>query len=80
MKILKPLMPKYILRIIYGKFIGTLINNKKEGNGKYIYNNGHKYEGEYKNNLRDGRGIYYIILVELNKSVNREQIERMEKE
>ena len=51
-------MPKYNLIIIYGKFIGTLINNKKEGKGKYIYNNGHKYEGEYKNNLRDGRGIY----------------------
>ncbi len=29
MKILKPLMPKYILRIIYEKFIGTLINIKK---------------------------------------------------
>ena len=41
-----------------GKFIGTLINYKKEGKGKFSYNDGNTYEGEYKNDMREGRGIY----------------------
>ena len=45
-----------------GKYIGQLVNNKKEGKGKMEYLNndiylGKIYEGEWKNDLREGRGI-----------------------
>ena len=42
-----------------GKFIGELKNGKKEGKGTAYYNNGDKYEGEFKNDLRDGYWIYF---------------------
>ena len=35
-----------------GIFIGKIINNKKEGRGKFLFNNKETYEGEYENNLR----------------------------
>ena len=31
----------------------------KEGNGVYYYTNGNKYEGGWKNDLKNGHGIYY---------------------
>lgn len=33
-----------------------LILKIREGKGKYTYANGDKYEGDYKNNLKDGIG------------------------
>ena len=30
-----------------------------EGKGIYYYNDGDRYEGEFKNNRREGKGIYY---------------------
>ncbi len=30
-------------------------------NGIFFYNNGERYEGEYKNGAADGRGIYYYL-------------------
>lgn len=41
------------------KYEGPLINGKKEGKGKYIYQNGCKYEGYFKNDKKDGNGIFY---------------------
>lgn len=32
---------------------------KKEGLGVYTYASGAKYEGEWRDNLKDGRGVYY---------------------
>ena len=41
-----------------GIYIGKLINSKRECEyGIMNYNNGDKYEGEFKNNLREGKGI-----------------------
>ena len=40
-------------------FIEKIINNKKEGRGKFLFNDKETYEGEYENNLRQGKGIYY---------------------
>jgi hypothetical protein len=40
-----------------GWFTGTLVNNKREGFGKYEFPNGNVYEGEWKNNSIHGRGI-----------------------
>ena len=36
-----------------------LVNDKFEGNGKYIWENGEYYIGEWKNGLRNGKGIEY---------------------
>ena len=41
------------------KYEGDFINNKYEGNGKYIHENGNYYIGEFKNGLRHGKGIIY---------------------
>ena len=30
-----------------------------EGKGIYYFNNGEKYDGEWKNNLKEGKGIMY---------------------
>ena len=35
------------------------INGKREGNGKYIFEDGEYYIGEFKNNKRNGKGIEY---------------------
>ena len=35
-------------------FEGDYINDKREGNGKYIY-----YIGQFKNGLKHGKGTYY---------------------
>ena len=38
---------------------GYWINGHYEGYGKYIFENGDYYEGEFKNNLCNGKGIEY---------------------
>ena len=40
------------------KYLGSIFNNKKEGRGKMIYKNGGSYQGEWSNDLIDGKGIY----------------------
>ena len=54
----------YVKGIIYYKngnikYEGDFINDKYEGNGKYIYENGEYYIGEFKNGLKHGKGIEY---------------------
>ena len=47
-----------------------------EGYGKYYYNNGDKYEGEWKNNKREGYGIKYNIsgdIYEVNGKIIKER-------
>ena len=39
-------------------YIGNWKKNKKEGKGIIHYSNGDCYDGDFLNNLRDGRGIY----------------------
>ena len=48
-------------KIIYNKnqYEGGYINDKFEGKGKYIYENGDLYIGEWKRGLREGNGILY---------------------
>ena len=38
------------------KYEGDWINNKPEGNGKYILENGEYYIGQYKNGFFHGKG------------------------
>ena len=38
---------------------GDYINDKREGNGKYIWENGNYYIGQWKNSLRNGKGTMY---------------------
>ena len=47
----------YIIQNI--KFEGDFINGKFEGNGKYIWENGEYYIGQWKNGLFHGKGIEY---------------------
>ena len=42
-----------------GKYVGELINDKREGKGIMYYTDGDRYEGEWKNDLFEGKGIYY---------------------
>ena len=47
------------VRYINGRYVGQLVNELREGKGVYYFNNGDKYEGEWKKNNVDGKGIYY---------------------
>ena len=38
---------------------GNFINDKFEGNGKYIYEDGRYFIGQYKKGLRNGKGREY---------------------
>jgi hypothetical protein len=40
------------------QYIGNIIDGKKEGKGKLIYPDGTYYEGNFKNDLYEGEGIY----------------------
>ena len=42
-----------------GIYEGEMKNNKFEGYGKYIWENGEYYIGQFVNNLRHGKGILY---------------------
>ena len=55
-----------------GKIIyeGDWINNKREGNGKYIFENGEYYIGQFKNGLFHGKGIYYYSNGKIKKKGN----------
>jgi hypothetical protein len=33
---------------------------RKEGLGVYTYLSGARYEGEWRDNLKDGRGVYFF--------------------
>ena len=41
-----------------GIYEGQFRNMKKEGKGKMTYYDGHSYDGEWKNNLYHGKGVY----------------------
>ena len=41
-----------------GRYEGIIINNKRELKGTMYYKNGSKYEGQWKNDKRHGKGIY----------------------
>ena len=41
------------------KYEGNFINGKKEGNGKYYWEDGQHYIGQFNNGLRHGKGIEY---------------------
>ena len=43
-------------------FDGYFINGKFDENGKYIFENGRYYIGQFKNGLRNGKGkLYYSM-------------------
>ena len=42
-----------------GRYIGSIIDGKREGIGIFIYVNGKRYEGGWKNDKIDGRGIMF---------------------
>ena len=42
-----------------GIYEGEIVNKKREGYGKYIFNNGNYYIGQFKNGLRNGKGATY---------------------
>ena len=41
-----------------GKYIGQLINGKREGRGIIKWDNGDIYNGEWKDDKKEGKGIY----------------------
>ena len=41
------------------KYIGQILNGVPEGKGIMYWNNGDRYEGDWKNDKIEGKGIYY---------------------
>ena len=42
------------------RYIGQLVNGKKNGNGIIYYVSGNRYEGDWKNDKKEGKGILYL--------------------
>ena len=42
-----------------GKYVGQIIDGIKQGKGTMYLDAGDRYEGDYNNNKREGKGIYY---------------------
>ena len=40
-----------------GKYIGQVVNNKREGKGIFYYNSGSRYEGDWKNDKKVGKHV-----------------------
>lgn len=40
------------------RYVGTMRNGMRHGQGRYEWHHGHVYEGAYENDLPQGRGIY----------------------
>ena len=38
--------------------LGTFTNGKREGQGKERYKSGAKYDGEFKSNMKEGKGKF----------------------
>ena len=43
------------------KYDGNFINGVYDGDGKYIYNNGNYYIGEWKEGKKHGKGIKFLF-------------------
>ena len=41
------------------EYIGYFVNDKFEGKGKYIYEDGEYYIGQWLNDNKNGKGIVY---------------------
>ena len=41
-------------------YIGSYVNDKKQGFGKLIWNNNKYYEGNWDNNKQHGEGLYFL--------------------
>lgn len=55
---------KYVFKKLKGKtrnacYLGHYENNKKNGQGTFLYPDGAKYEGSWKDDLRHGYGAYF---------------------
>ena len=42
-----------------GRYVGQIVNGKKEGKGIYYWTDGDRYEGDFKNDKKEGKGIEY---------------------
>lgn len=49
---------KYKIVFSNGYYVGDLIENKRTGRGKYVWNNGNCYEGCWKDDLKHGLGEF----------------------
>ena len=52
------------------KYDGDYINNKAEGNGKYIWEDGESYIGQFKNCFSHGKGTEYYSNGEIKQKGN----------
>jgi len=43
--------------------LGDYVNDKKEGNGRLIYESGNYYIGEFHNDEENGSGMYLIKMI-----------------
>lgn len=56
----RPDLPKDLKRIRYygGHYVGEMQNGKRNGKGHFLYENGNIYDGEWRDDLKHGKGTY----------------------
>ncbi|MAI86951.1 MAG: hypothetical protein CMF99_07320, partial [Candidatus Marinimicrobia bacterium] len=54
-------VPKNDIVIFGHNYTGDLKDGKRHGNGHYIYPNGNTYEGQWENNLINGKGTFQSV-------------------
>ena len=42
------------------KYVGSFVNDRRQGQGTYYYNSGNRYEGEWKEGKKHGQGTFYF--------------------
>jgi MORN repeat len=41
-----------------GTYIGYIKDNKRSGHGKYVWNDGNEYEGDWLDDMKEGDGVF----------------------
>lgn len=52
-------------------YSGTMVSGKREGHGVWLHKSGSKYEGGWRNNVKEGRGEYSLSDGNYYKTITR---------
>ena len=57
-------MKKVTIKLDDGVYCGDFFDGVRQGYGVYEWNNGDRYEGNYRNNKKEGRDSNYLVQIQ----------------